>query len=205
MGDRSLEFLAAGGTAVSHLDMGEVDQARRWLDRAAAIASEHPTPLRARRLETWRGLARSTAGDAAGMREHLERAVGLALESGLFGRQVRGAGAPGAGGGAARGGDEDDDLLELAERSAGEAAGLAAELPGHAPWTAQAEAALAKWSCTGPDRRGCGSRARGGSVAGVGDARGPVPGRHGAGGERAHGSGAPSGKRCRPTCSCRSR
>ena len=65
MGDRSLEFLAAGGTAMSHLDMGEVDQAKPWLDRAAAIASEHPTPLRARRLASWRGLARSTAGASA--------------------------------------------------------------------------------------------------------------------------------------------
>jgi tetratricopeptide (TPR) repeat protein len=39
MGDRSLEFLAAGGAAMAHLDMGEVDQAKPWLDRAAAIAS----------------------------------------------------------------------------------------------------------------------------------------------------------------------
>ena len=45
--------------------------------------SEHPTPLRARRLETWRGhRARAAAGDAAGMRAHLERAVQLAAETG---------------------------------------------------------------------------------------------------------------------------
>jgi hypothetical protein len=144
MGDRSLEFLAAGGTAMSHLDMGEVDQAKPWLDRAAAIASEHPTPLRARRLASWRGLARSTAGDAAGMREHLERAVQLASESGLpavkceaLARLALEASRLGAELG-------DDDLLQLAERSAGEAGGLAAELPGHPPWAAQAEAALAQ-------------------------------------------------------------
>ena len=29
-----------------------------WLDRAAAVASANPTPLRARRMEMWRGLAR---------------------------------------------------------------------------------------------------------------------------------------------------
>jgi DNA-binding CsgD family transcriptional regulator/tetratricopeptide (TPR) repeat protein len=144
MGDRSLEFLAAGGTAMSHLDMGEVDQAKPWLDRAAAIASEHPTPLRARRLESWRGLARSTAGDAAGMREHLERAAQLASRSGLpavkceaLARLALEASRLGAELG-------DDDLLQLAERSAGEAGGLAAELPGHPPWAAQAEAALAQ-------------------------------------------------------------
>src|SRR5439155_22147213 len=43
MGDRALEFLAAGGTAMAHVDLGETDDARPWLDRAAAIASEHPT------------------------------------------------------------------------------------------------------------------------------------------------------------------
>jgi DNA-binding CsgD family transcriptional regulator len=129
---------------MSHLDMGEVDQAKRWLDRAAAIASEHPTPLRARRLASWRGLARSTAGDAAGMREYLERAVQLASESGLpavkceaLARLALEASRLGVEHG-------DDDLLQLAERSAGEAGGLAAELPGHPPWAAQAEAALAQ-------------------------------------------------------------
>ena len=35
---------------------------RPWLDRAAGLASEHPTPLRARRLETWRGMAAAARG-----------------------------------------------------------------------------------------------------------------------------------------------
>ncbi len=144
IGDRSLEFLAAGGTAMAHLDMGEVEEARSWLDRAAAIASEHPTPLRARRLETWRGLARSTAGDAAGMRQHLERAVQLASASGLAAVKCEALGRLALE--ASRLGVElaDDDLLELAERSAAEAAGLAAALPGHPPWGAEADAALAQ-------------------------------------------------------------
>jgi len=144
MGDRSLEFLAAGGTAMSHLDMGEVDQAKPWLDRAAAIASEHPTPLRARRLASWRGLARGAAGDAAGMQQHLERAVQLASESGLPAVKCEALARlalEASGLGLALG---DDDLLDLAERSAGEAAGLAAALPGHAPWNAQAETAFAQ-------------------------------------------------------------
>jgi DNA-binding CsgD family transcriptional regulator len=144
MGDRALEFLAAGGTAMAHVDIGEVERATPWLDRAAAIASEHPTPLRARRLETWRGLARSTAGDAPAMRQHLEQAVQLASDTGqpavtceaLARLAVE----------ASRLGVEleDDDLLELAERSAERAAGLASALPGHPPWRAQADAALAR-------------------------------------------------------------
>ena len=39
---------------------------------------------------------------------------------------------------------EDGELLELAERSAAEAAELAAALPGHPPWGAQVDAALAR-------------------------------------------------------------
>ncbi len=80
IGDRALEFLAAGGTALAHLDLGEVDEAKRWLDRAAATAAEAPTPFRARMLETWRGLLKAAAGDVSGMRAHFERAVQLATE-----------------------------------------------------------------------------------------------------------------------------
>src|SRR5439155_3481606 len=38
MGDRSLEFLAAGGTAMAYADMGEVDRAMPWIEKAAAVA-----------------------------------------------------------------------------------------------------------------------------------------------------------------------
>ena len=58
MGDRALEFLAAGGTAMAYVDLGE---ARRRRDRGSTgrrRGLEHPTPLRARRLETWRGHGR---------------------------------------------------------------------------------------------------------------------------------------------------
>jgi hypothetical protein len=144
MGDRSLEFLAAGGTAMAHVDMGEVAQATPWLDRAAAIASEHPTPLRARRLATWRGLARSAAGDAAGMRQHLEQAVQLASDTGLPAIKCEALARLAVE--ASRLGVEleDDELLELAERSATEAAELATALPGHPPWGAEADAAIAQ-------------------------------------------------------------
>ncbi len=144
MGDRSLEFLAAGGTAMAHIDMGEVAQATPWLDRAAAIASEHPTPLRARRLATWRGLARSADGDAAGTRLHLEQAVQLASDTGLPAIKCEALARLAVE--ASRLGVElqDEELLDLAERSATEATELATSLPGHPPWGAEADAALAQ-------------------------------------------------------------
>ena len=60
-GDRSVEFVAAGGLALTHLDLGEVDQAERWLERASSAAASSPTPLRARQVELWRGMARAGA------------------------------------------------------------------------------------------------------------------------------------------------
>src|SRR5438093_1503862 len=81
--ERALELLAAGGTAMALLDVGELEGAGQWVDRAAATATEAPTPFRARMLEEWRGLFRAASGDAAGMRAHLERAARFASEHGL--------------------------------------------------------------------------------------------------------------------------
>jgi tetratricopeptide (TPR) repeat protein/DNA-binding CsgD family transcriptional regulator len=143
IGDRSLEFLAAGGAALAHLDLGDVDEAARWIDRAAATATEAPTPFRARMLETWRGMVRSSRGDAAGMRSHLERAAKVATEQGLPAARCEAlallaleAARFGAGG-------HDEDLLTVAEHSAEETKSIAVALPGHPPWGAQADAALA--------------------------------------------------------------
>jgi len=143
IGDRALEFLAAGGTALAHLDVGDVDEATRWLDRAAAVGSDHPTPLRARRLETWRGLSHAVAGDADGMRRHLERAVQLATEAGHPAARCQALARLAVHAsrlGAERG---DEGLLELAEDAAREAAEIAQDLPGHPPWGAESEAAMA--------------------------------------------------------------
>ncbi len=143
IGDPNLEFLAAGGTAMSVLDLGDVDEARAWIDRAAAVATEHPSPLRARRLETWRGIADAAAGDAAGMRAHLERAVQQATDSGLPAARCEALARLAVE--SARLGVRlgDEELMALADRSAAEASDLAATLPGHAPWGAQADAARA--------------------------------------------------------------
>jgi len=150
-GDRSVEFLAAGGVALSELEMGDEPAALEWLDRAAAAAAAAPTPLRARQLETWRGLARAAAGEATGMRDHLERAVKMATDTGrpaarceaLAELAVRAARLGAA--------TNDADLLGVAERAAEEARTLNASLPGHAPWGAKALAALATVSLTRGD------------------------------------------------------
>jgi DNA-binding CsgD family transcriptional regulator/tetratricopeptide (TPR) repeat protein len=142
-GDRWLEFLGAGGTALAFLDLGQVEEAEEWLGRAASAAAESPTPLRARRLETWRGLARSAAGDADGMREHLERAVQLATEQGRPAARCD-ALAQLAFEAARLGAEQkDEDLMAVAETSASGAKELLPLLPGHAPWGFRADAALA--------------------------------------------------------------
>src|SRR5262245_16296217 len=78
LGDRSLEFATAVGLGLTALELGDLDRAGEWIDCAAEAASVAPTPLRARQLETARGLIRAAAGDTVGMRDHLERAVLLA-------------------------------------------------------------------------------------------------------------------------------
>jgi DNA-binding CsgD family transcriptional regulator/tetratricopeptide (TPR) repeat protein len=146
LGDRSLEFLSAGGTALALLDVGDVDGAMRWLDRAAATALESPTPLRARRLETWRGLAHASAGDAERMLHHLGRAVDLAAEGGQAAARCEALAQlalASARLGAERG---DDELLDRAEQAARSVKDLVPDLPGHPPWDAQADAALARVS-----------------------------------------------------------
>ncbi len=121
LGDRALEFLAAGGTAMAFLDLGEVGEAERWLDLAAQAAAAAPTPLRARRVELWRALARAAAGDVPGMREHFDRALRAATEQGRSAARceiLARLALESARLGAERG---DEELLVLAERSAGEA------------------------------------------------------------------------------------
>jgi DNA-binding CsgD family transcriptional regulator len=141
-GDRSVEFLAAGGMAMSCLQLGEADLASEWLERAADAAVAAPTPLRERRIAMWRGRLAAQRGDGPGMRAHLERAVDLATEQGkaaaicecLALLAIE----------AARLGREASDtgLLELAESAASRAIGMSDSLPGHPPWRARANAAL---------------------------------------------------------------
>jgi DNA-binding NarL/FixJ family response regulator len=154
-GDRAIEFLAAGGVAMSLLELGDVEGAERWIGMAAAGASAAPSRPSALQLETWRGMARAGAGDVEGMRRHLERAVAMATEGGrasarceaLARLAIEAAGLVGRGtsdgSAAAERGAPDPALVELVEQSAAQAKELLSLLPGHAPWGAQADAALA--------------------------------------------------------------
>ncbi|MDP9342823.1 MAG: AAA family ATPase [Actinomycetota bacterium] len=160
LGDRSLEFLAAGGTALAHLDVGDVQEAERWLDLAAQAAAAAPTPLRARRMELWRGQARAAAGDAPGMREHFERALDLATDQGrpsarceVLARLAIEAARLGA----QRG---DEELLSLAERSAHGAKELVLGFVAHQPWGAYADAALAEVALARGDLPAAGAAGR---------------------------------------------
>ena len=143
LGDRSIEFRSAGGVALSLLDIGDVEQAHTWLDRAAVIAAEAPTPVRARQLELWRGLARSGAGDSSGMREHLDRAVKLAMDQGRPAARCEALACLALEASKRGDQDRDEELLAAAELAAQEAKQLLQVLPGHPPWGAQADAALA--------------------------------------------------------------
>ena len=144
LGDRSVEFLAAGGVAMVHAGMGEIPDAEAWLEKASAAASTAPTPTRARQLELWRAIVRGAAGDAAGMTRHFELALAKAVEQGrpaarceVLARQAVEAARLGAA-------TNDDALLDLAEASAASVKELYPLLPGRAPWNAEADAALAQ-------------------------------------------------------------
>ncbi len=143
-GDRMLEFASAGGVALVHLDLGDLAEAERWLDRASVAASAAPTPYRARQLELWRGIARAASGDPEGMRRSLERAVNLAGEQGRPAARWEAMARLALE--AARLGAEraDPALLVLAERSARSVKELVPLLPGKPLWGAQADAALAE-------------------------------------------------------------
>ena len=144
LGDRAIEFLAAGGTAMAFLDVGDITQAESWLGHASQAAAAAPTPLRAWRLEFWRALIHAARADADGTREHFDQALQTATAQGrasarceLLARFALEAARLGSQG-------NDKELLGVAERSAREAKELSPLFSGHQPWGAQADAALAE-------------------------------------------------------------
>ena len=87
IGDRWLEFLCAGGVAMSHISILQLEEAEAWLDRAERVAMADPGPVLTRRLEAWRGLLCSAKNDAPGALAHFEKALDLAIAHGsLAGR-----------------------------------------------------------------------------------------------------------------------
>jgi tetratricopeptide (TPR) repeat protein/DNA-binding CsgD family transcriptional regulator len=143
IGERSLEFAAAGRTALANAHVDRKTEARRWLDLAAAVVTASPTPGRARRIELWRGAVLARAGDAGGMQQHLEHSARLATEQDLPAARcealallaVEAARLGRAGG--------DEALLSLAERSAEDVLRERSSLTGHPQWPSQALAARA--------------------------------------------------------------
>jgi DNA-binding NarL/FixJ family response regulator len=154
-GDASVEFLAAGGVALTLLELGDVPGAERWLGLASTAASKVPSRDRSRQLEIWRAEVRAAAGDADGAIRHLEQAVAIATETGRAAARCEAlarlaliaaqfvapdetstASTPDTGSSTSR-------LAELVERTAGQVKELLPVLPGHAPWGAQADVALA--------------------------------------------------------------
>jgi DNA-binding NarL/FixJ family response regulator/tetratricopeptide (TPR) repeat protein len=144
IGDRSVEFAVAGGLVLAHLELDDVAAASLWLDRATDLASEAPSPLRARQIELWRGMCAAVAGDAAGMRSHLEKAARLAADHGRLADrcEILAQLALESARLAAETGNQ--ELFELAERISGDVRTLLPTLPGRPPWGAQASAALAR-------------------------------------------------------------
>jgi DNA-binding CsgD family transcriptional regulator len=82
-------------------------------------------------------------GDAEGMRAHLERAVKMAADQGLPAVRCEALATLALASASLGRERKDEELLALSERAASEAKGLLAILPGHAPWGARADAALA--------------------------------------------------------------
>jgi tetratricopeptide (TPR) repeat protein/DNA-binding CsgD family transcriptional regulator len=160
MGDRSLEFAAANGLALTHLELGEIDEAERWLDRAGEAAAVDPTPLRARQLESTRGMVRAAAGDAEGLRKHLERAVELATEDGRPAARCEALARLALESSAVGAERADEDLLTLADQSARDAKELMGVLPGHPPWGAEADAARARVALARGERDAAAEAAR---------------------------------------------
>ena len=142
LGDQATEFAAAGGVALSYLELGDIDEAERWLGLAAGVASSAPSPTRARQLEQWRGTVRAGAGDAEGMRRHLEQAIALATSQGRASARCEALARLAIEASRLGAERQDAELLELAERSAADTKALAAQLPGHPVWGPQADAAI---------------------------------------------------------------
>lgn len=142
LGDQATEFASAGGVGLTYLELGDIAEAERWIGLAANVASDAPTPTRARQLATWRGMARAAAGDAAGMRRHLDEAIALATSQGRTAARCEALARLALE--AARLGESanDPEMLDVAEHAARIVVDTAGLLPGHPVSVPQAHAAL---------------------------------------------------------------
>ncbi len=142
IGDRWLEALAAGGMAMTCLQVGSDDECVAWLDRAATAAMAVASSSMARRLEMWRGAHAASLDDVEAMSRHFRRAADLAGQRSPGERceALANLGLEYARIAALKG---DTSLLEPAKETANEALELSRQLKGQLPWGSVAHAALA--------------------------------------------------------------
>jgi tetratricopeptide (TPR) repeat protein len=142
IGDRWLEALAAGGMAMTCLQVGGDDECVAWLDRAATAAMAVASTSMARRLEMWRGAHAAALDDVEAMSRHFRRAAELAGQRSPGERceALANLGFEYARIAAFKG---DTTLLEPAKKIANEALELSRQLKGQLPWGAVAHATLA--------------------------------------------------------------
>lgn len=141
LGDRDLEYLAAAGSALAYLALGEPDAATSWLDRARDVAFSRPTAARARQLELWRGLVASARRDPVTAAAHFDRAVRLASERGAPAARAETLSAAALELARLAAETRDEELAARAGRYADEARSLCVVLSGPLPWEARAYAA----------------------------------------------------------------
>jgi len=153
LGDSSLEFLSAIGMAHEHLELGNVDDAQTWLDRASERAAAVPTPHRARQIAIVGALIDGARGDPDGMVDKFRKAARMAASQRRAPAQAEALSLLAVE--AARLGaiHEDFPLLEAAESAAKEARRIADQLPGQPPWSAQADAAEARIALARGDKQ----------------------------------------------------
>ena len=142
IGDRWLEALAAGGMAMTCLQVGGDDECVAWLDRAATAAMAVASTSMARRLEMWRGAHAAALDDVEAMSRHFRRAAELAGQRSPGERceALANLGFEYARIAAFKG---DTTLIEPAREAANEAMELSRQLKGQLPWGAVAHATLA--------------------------------------------------------------
>ncbi|MGH8942749.1 MAG: ATP-binding protein [Acidimicrobiia bacterium] len=142
IGDRWLEALAAGGMAMTCLQVGSDDECVAWLDRAATAAMAVASSSMARRLEMWRGAHAAALDDVEEMSRHFRRAAELAGQRSPGERceALANLGFEYARIAAFKG---DTTLIEPAKEAANEAMELSRQLKGQPPWVALGHAALA--------------------------------------------------------------
>ncbi|HEU4915913.1 MAG TPA: AAA family ATPase, partial [Acidimicrobiia bacterium] len=142
IGDRWLESLAAGGTAMTCLLVGGGNECAAWLERAASAAMAVASTSMARRLEMWRGAHAATQDDVGAMTRHYRRAAELAGQRspGERGEALANLAFEYARIAAL---NHDESLLDSASEAAQETLDLAGRMKGQLPWEALAHAALA--------------------------------------------------------------